>query len=115
MNSITNEEIGRRLIEFRKALSAETGTEWSQRRLAKQLSLTQNVILRAEKGMGSLHNIVRLLLFYHSRGYSMNWVLVPDNSHIPMKKVSPEEVQEEMGEKMEKIQSLQLFIQGLEL
>ena len=40
---------------------------------------------RLETGLlGTTHNLVDLLLFYRSHGYNLDWIMMPDNSRIPM-------------------------------
>ena len=77
-------EIGRRLAELRKALSRDTGQEWTQPRIARQLGVSSNMIHRLEYGGGSLENLGKLLDFYHQQGFNIQWVMVSDNTSIGM-------------------------------
>lgn len=108
MSTLPPKEIGRRLIELRKALSREVGRDLSQRDLASRLNVSQTVIQKAEQGKGSITSLVRLLLFYQQYHFNMNWVLAPDNSQLPMRT-------HEIDEKLEKIHNLKLIIQDMGL
>ncbi len=103
---ITPEELGRRLTHLRKTLSIDSEKRWSQRDLADALDVSQNLILRAEHGLGSLQHMLRLILFYYQHGYNIHWILVPDNREIPMRIGSDAVLRE--------IKLLHSSIQGLE-
>ena len=93
--SVSVLEMGKRLLELRKALSRDSGEEWTQPRIAQELGLTQNAIHRLEYGGGSIENLGNLLDFYHLKGYNIQWVMVSDNSSIRMyrdDKVSDQEL-----------------------
>ena len=77
-------EIGKRLVEFRKTLTRDSGQEWTQPRIAQELGLSQNAIHRLEHGSGSMENLSLILDFYHNKGYNVQWVMVADNSKIRM-------------------------------
>jgi len=77
-------EVGIRLIELRKALSRDTGQEWTPARLAQESGLSEKVIHRLEDSNGSMPNLTKLLTFYHNKGFNINWVITTDNSSIPM-------------------------------
>lgn len=92
-------EIGKRLVEFRKTLTRDTGEEWTQPRIAQELGLSQNAIHRLEHGSGSMENLSRLLDFYHNKGYNVQWVMVSDNSKVRMyldDKASDQEVMQSL-------------------
>ncbi len=78
-------EVGRRLAELRKALSRDTGEEWTQPKIAQQVGVLPNIIHRLEKyGSGSLENLTKLIEFYYNKGFDTNWVMLPDNSSVRM-------------------------------
>lgn len=75
-------QIGKRLAQLRNELACPGEATWSQARLAEETGLTPNQIARLEQaGAGSIETFVRLLNFYHSHGYSLSWLLLPDNSN----------------------------------
>ena len=75
-------QIGKRLAQLRNELACPGETAWSQARLAEETGLTPNQIARLEQaGAGSIETFARLLNFYHDHGYSLNWLLLPDNSN----------------------------------
>jgi transcriptional regulator with XRE-family HTH domain len=73
--------IGERLAELRETLAADDPqSNWTQRKVASELGVSQNIIARLEKGLGSIDSLILLIWFYHSKGYSMHWLFVEDNS-----------------------------------
>ncbi len=78
------EELGNRLFELRKALTRDTGEDWTQPRIGKAVGLSQNAIHRLEHGTGSIVNLSLILDFYHNKGYNVQWVMALDNSNIRM-------------------------------
>ncbi len=107
---ISNKEIGRRLVTLRKALSRDTGQDWSQRDVARHLNMSQNMVLRAERGHGTMVCLIRMLGFYRIFRFNVDWVLAPDNKDIPMWLDEGE-----IDQKLEKITALKSFIQGMGL
>lgn len=80
---MSNLLIGKRLAQLRNELACPGEATWSQARLAEETGLTPNQIARLEQaGAGSIEAFVKLLTFYHSRGYSLGWLLLPDNANI---------------------------------
>jgi hypothetical protein len=77
-------EVGIRLIDLRKALSKDSGEEWTPARLAKESGLSEKVINGLEDSTGSMPNLTKLLTFYHNKGFNVKWVITTDNSSIPM-------------------------------
>lgn len=82
-NESSLKQIGQRIAELRITLSNDTGVKWSQPKLAKELGVTQDIIYRLEQGSGSMDNLVKVLLFYHTKGFDLFWMIAPDNSAIP--------------------------------
>jgi len=75
-------QIGKRLAQLRNELASPGEATWSQARLAEETGLTPNQIARLEQaGAGSIDTFVRLLNFYYGYGYSLSWLLLPDNTH----------------------------------
>ena len=75
-------QIGKRLAQLRNELAGPGEATWSQARLAEETGLTPNQIARLEQaGAGSIETFVRLLNFYYGHGYSMSWLLLPDNTN----------------------------------
>lgn len=77
-------EIGKRLVELRKTLSKDSGTDWTQPMLSQELKLSQNIIQRLEQGSGSIDNLITILDFYHNKGFNTQWAIATDNSKIRM-------------------------------
>lgn len=76
------ELIGKRLAFLRKEISSGK-EDWSQGKVGKAVDMTQNSIMRLENtGHGSLEGLLKLVLFYHARGYNLNWILAPDNTTL---------------------------------
>jgi transcriptional regulator with XRE-family HTH domain len=76
-------QIGKRLAQIRNELASPGEDTWTQVRLADETGLTPNQIARLEQaGAGSIETFVRLLNFYHSHGYSLSWLLLPDNTMV---------------------------------
>ena len=74
--------IGKRLAQLRNELACPGEPTWSQARLAEETDLTPNQVARLEQaGAGGIGLLVQLLAFYHARGYSLSWILLPDNTH----------------------------------
>jgi transcriptional regulator with XRE-family HTH domain len=76
--------IGKRLAQLRNELGTGPGEAgWSQARLAETTGLTVNQVARMEQtGGASIEAFVTMLTFYHQRGYSISWILLPDNSSV---------------------------------
>jgi transcriptional regulator with XRE-family HTH domain len=78
---MSNSALGKRLAQLRNELACPGEAAWSQARLAEETGLTPNQIARLEQaGAGGIDTLVKLLTFYHSRGYSLSWILLPDNT-----------------------------------
>jgi len=77
---------GKRLAYIREQLSAkEPEGRWSQARVAEATGLKQNMIARMEaNGAGSIEALLSLLLFYNEKGFNIRWILIEDNSGIPL-------------------------------
>lgn len=80
---MSNLQIGKRLAQLRNELAAPGESAWSQARLAEETGLTPNQIARLEQaGAGSIETFARLLNFYYNHGYSLSWLLLPDNTMV---------------------------------
>ena len=103
--SISVIEMGTRLAKLRKALARESGQDWTQARVAQQLGIAPNMIYRLEYGGGSLENLAKLLEFYYNQGFDTNWVMVSDNSSIPMyREVKPAD--QELMQTLQKLKEI---------
>jgi len=77
--------VSQRLMFLRKHLGESLGLELTLPMLAERCGLTDYFIQRLENGLkGNMHSLLKLLLYYRSQGYSLDWILVTDNSQIPM-------------------------------
>lgn len=84
--TLTPEEIGQRFAQLRAELSRQSGQTWSQDKLAKELGVAQSIIAKAEKGKGSLTNIIQMMVFFKDQGFNLDWLMTPDNTHIPTRR-----------------------------
>ena len=79
------EIVSQRLVYLRKHLGDRLGQEITLPVLAERSGLTDYFIQRLESGLkGNMHSLLTLLLYYRAQGYSLDWMLVQDNSEIPM-------------------------------
>lgn len=77
--------IGERLINLRKHLGERLGIKLTTQDVGEKCGLEKHKVYRLETGLlGTTHNLVDLLLFYRSHGYNLDWIMIPDNSRIPM-------------------------------
>lgn len=75
--------IGKRLALLREELSGAGGEKWTQTMVADETGLTKNMIGQMERsGAGGIEIFVTYLLFFHQRGYNINWIILPDNSRV---------------------------------
>jgi hypothetical protein len=77
-------EMGTRLAKLRKALARDSGQDWTQARVAQQLGIAPDMMCRLEYGGGSMENLGKLIDFYYGKGFNIDWLMVSDNSSIPM-------------------------------
>lgn len=79
------EVICQRLIALRKHLGERLGERLTVAWVAEKIGVTHQTIYRLEVGLkGSTGSLVSLLMFYHSQGYNLEWILSSDNSRISM-------------------------------
>ena len=77
--------ISERLINLRKHLGERLGTKLTTQDVGEKCGLEKHKVYRLENGLGgNTHALVDLLLFYRSHGYNLDWIMMPDNSRIPM-------------------------------
>ena len=77
--------ISERLIQLRKHLGDRMETKMSTQDVGDQCGLEKHKVYRLENGLlGNTHSLVALLLFYRSKGYNLDWILLDDNSRAPM-------------------------------
>jgi transcriptional regulator with XRE-family HTH domain len=103
---LSNTELGQRLAELRKTVAQDLGLDLTQENIAKQLNVTNDVISRLEKGKGKLESLLKLLLFYHQKGYNILWVLIPDNKNMKKYGQSDMNTNPEVLHTLEKLNSL---------
>jgi transcriptional regulator with XRE-family HTH domain len=98
-------EIGRRLAKLRKVPARDTGEDWTQARVARQLGIAPNMIYRLEYGGASIANLSKLLEFYYNQGFDTNWVMVSDNSSVRMyREVKPAD--QELMQTLQKLKEI---------
>lgn len=77
--------ISERLINLRKHLGERLGTILTTQDVGEKCGLEKHKVYRLEKGLnGNTHALVALLLFYREHGYNLDWIMMADNSRIPM-------------------------------
>lgn len=79
------ELISQRLIKLREHLGERLGQELTQADLAEKAGIKDYIYRRLETGLkGTIVTLITLLDFYRIQGYNLDWILVPDNSRLPM-------------------------------
>jgi hypothetical protein len=79
------EGISERLISLRKHLGERLGTKLTTQDVGSQCGLEKHKVYRLENGLlGTTAALVSLLNFYRGHGYNLDWILMPDNSRVPM-------------------------------
>lgn len=74
-----------RLAQLRKNLGDRLGRPLTIQGLADRSGVKTNAIQRLEDGLkGNFEALLTILLYYRGQGYSLDWILVPDNRDIPM-------------------------------
>lgn len=77
--------ISMRLISLRKHLGERLGTKLTTQDVGEKCGLEKHKVYRLENGLGgNTHALVALLLFYRNHGYNLDWIMMTDNSRIPM-------------------------------
>jgi hypothetical protein len=75
--------VGKRLAQLRSELANAGEEVWSQSKVAAAAGLTANMVGRLEQFCaGTIDGILALLSFYHSRGFNISWIVLPDNSSV---------------------------------
>jgi hypothetical protein len=83
--------IGRRLAALRDELARPGEEKWTQAMVAAETGLTLNMVGQMERtGGGGIEIFVAYLLFFHRRGYNINWIVLPDNTHTSKKRLEDE-------------------------
>jgi hypothetical protein len=114
-NDSSLKHIGQRIAELRATLSSDTGEKWSQPKLARELGLTQDIIYRLEQGSGSLDNFIKVLLFFHSKGFDLFWMIAPDNTSLPKYRQIKEQPLQENPEIIKALEKMSNLILGKSL
>jgi hypothetical protein len=77
--------ISERLIHLRQHLGERLGTKLTTQDVGQKCGLEKQKVYRLENGLlGNTHALVALLVFYRDQGYNFDWIMMPDNSRIPM-------------------------------
>ncbi|GAB3788590.1 hypothetical protein GCM10028818_55430 [Spirosoma horti] len=77
--------VSERLVTLRKHLGERLGQELTMQSLAEKADLKYDFLKRLESGLkGSMDSLLTLVRYYHSQGYNLDWILLADNSEVPM-------------------------------
>ncbi len=77
--------IFKNLADRLKTIRSELGL--SQADLAELFKVSQTQISRLESGLGSSpENLIKILQYYNSKGYNLEWIISEDNSSVLKKK-----------------------------
>lgn len=88
---MNKELIGRRLAALRDELARPGEEKWTQAMVAQETGLTLNMVGQMERsGGGGIEIFVAYLLFFHQRGYNINWIVLPDNTHTSKRRLKDE-------------------------
>jgi len=88
------DEISQRLVSIRKHLSNRLEEKLLTDHVAMRCGLKTEQVYRLEHGLsGTPNSLVALINYYHSQGYSLEWIFAADNSHIPMVTPSSRQLQ----------------------
>lgn len=108
--------IGKRLAHVREQLSAQDPeTNWTQAKVAEETGLKQNMITRIEHtGAGTFDAFLCILLFYHSKGFNMRWILLEDNAAEPLYTAEENELSSSRTFILSLKHQLEGFLEGIE-
>ncbi len=82
-----------RLVYLRKHFGERLGQELTIQSLAEKADLKYDFLKRLENGLkGNMDSLLTLIRFYHSQGYNLDWILLADNTEVPMIVLSGEEL-----------------------
>lgn len=84
MGEVDVNVIAQRLISLRKHLGERLGEKLTIDDVADKAGIEDYKMVRVEHGKGSWESLIKLLLFYRSHGYNIDWILFPDNTNLPM-------------------------------
>lgn len=84
MGEVDVNVIAQRLISLRKHLGERLGDRLTLDDVAEKSGIEDYKMVRIEHGKGSWESLIKLLLFYRTHGYNIDWILFPDNTNLPM-------------------------------
>lgn len=84
--------IAQRLIGLRKHLGERLGDKLTLDDVAEKSGIEDYKMVRIEHGKGSWESLIKLLLFYRTHGYNIDWILFPDNTNLPMMLTSADDL-----------------------
>lgn len=75
--------VGDRLKQVRLHYSAHRAQKITQTNISEILGLNDSnaTLSNLEGGKGAIGNFIKLLALYHSLGYNLNWIILPDNTY----------------------------------
>lgn len=86
------DEFGKRLRIIRNEILDTDGKSITQADIAERSGLSQNVVHRLEKGLGtSVENIIIYLNYLDQNGFNINWILSIDNTNVDKYKAQSSE------------------------
>ena len=84
--------ISQRLVGLRKHLGEQQGGKLTIQDIADKAGIPEYKMIRLEHGKGTIDSMMILLLYYRTQGYNLDWILFPDNTSIPMRVASGDDV-----------------------
>ena len=76
--------VAQRLSSLRKHLGDRLDEKLTVQDMAERIGMAGHAMGRMEQGKGTPESLIVLLLYYRTQGYNLDWILLPDNTHIPM-------------------------------
>ncbi|GAB3220165.1 helix-turn-helix domain-containing protein [Spirosoma arcticum] len=92
MGEVDVQVIAQRLNSLRKHLGERLGENLTLEVLASKSGVEHQKMVRIEHGKGSWESLIKLLVFYRTHGYNLDWILFPDNTNLPMILTSGDEL-----------------------
>jgi hypothetical protein len=84
MADIDTAVIAQRLLHLRKHLGERQGNRLTIQDVAQLAEIPEYKMIRLEHGKGTAESLLTLLHFYRRQGYNLDWMITPDNTHVPM-------------------------------
>lgn len=92
MGEVDMAVISQRLVSLRKHLGEQQGGKLTIQDIANNVGIPEYKMIRLEHGKGAIDSMMILLLYYRTQGYNLDWILYPDNTNIPMRVASGDDV-----------------------